>query len=51
MFPADHVVESATDLNSTNWQIVPQTPAYADGVYELTVPTTNSAQFFRLRPR
>jgi len=46
--PAGYSVESLTDLTSGNWQVVPQSPAYTNGWYELTLPVTNGVQFFRL---
>ena len=46
---AGYSVEGVADLTSTNWQAVPQSPAYTNGWYELTLPATNGAQFFRLR--
>ena len=46
---ADYSVESAADLTSTNWQTVSQSPVLTNGWYELTLPATNGAQFFRLR--
>jgi hypothetical protein len=49
MFPPVYTVESATDLAGTNWQTLPQTPAGTNGWYDLTLPATNGAQFFRLR--
>ena len=49
MFPADYDVVSAPDMTATNWQLVPKLPAYTNGWYDVSLPTTNGVQFFRLR--
>ena len=51
MFPANYYVESSTDLTPRSWRTVPATPAYSNGWYHVTLPTTNGVQFFRLRQR
>ena len=51
MFPANYYVESSTDLTPRSWRTVPANPAYSNGWYHVTLPTTNGVQFFRLRQR
>ena len=48
MFPANYDVESSTDLTPGSWHLVPGSPAYSNGWYQVTLPTTNGVQFFRL---
>lgn len=45
---ASYDVESSTEIGVGNWQVVPQSPVYSNGWYQLTLPTTNNIQFFRL---
>ena len=47
MFPANYEVESSADMIS--WQPANTSPVYSNGWYHVTLPTTNSNQFFRLR--
>ena len=49
MFPANYDVESSTDL--AGWQPAPASPAYSNGWYHITLPTTNGVGFFRLHKR
>jgi hypothetical protein len=48
MFPANtnYQVESSSDLSS--WRTVPANPAYSNGWFHVTMPTTNTVEFFRL---
>lgn len=46
---ANYDMETSTDLKSNNWHIVSQSPVYSNGWNQVTLPTTNSIQFFRLR--
>ncbi len=46
MFPANYDVESSTDL--TGWLPAPTAPTYSNGWFQVTMPTTNGMQFFRL---
>jgi len=48
---AHYDIESSSDLNSGRWQVVPQSPVLSNGWNQITLPTTNSSQFFRLRQR
>lgn len=49
MFPPAYGVESATDLGVGNWSVIPQAPTGSNGWYQITLPATNTAEFFRLR--
>ena len=49
MFPANYDVESSTDLSG--WRPAPASPAYSNGWYHITLPTTNGVGFFRLHKR
>ncbi len=51
MFPADPTiaVEGSTDLTPDGWHVLPTSPVYNQGWYNVTVPATNGMQFFRLR--
>jgi hypothetical protein len=48
MFPANYDVESSADLTPSGWHPVSAVPAYSNGWYYVTLPTTNGVQFFRL---
>jgi hypothetical protein len=48
MFPANYELESASDLGGGNWLAVPASPVYSNGWYQVTLPTTNNLEFFRL---
>lgn len=43
------VAQAVADLTSTNWTAIAESPNVTDGKYALTVPLTNSQQFFRLQ--
>lgn len=49
MFPPAYGVESATDLGVGEWSVIPQAPTGSNGWYQITLPATNAAEFFRLR--
>ena len=51
MFPANYEVESSTDLTPQGWHPASATPAYSNGWYHVTLPTTNGVEFFRLHKR
>jgi len=51
MFPAIYDLESSSDLAAGSWRTIPASPAYRNGWYQLTLPATNNAEFFRLRRR
>jgi hypothetical protein len=42
-------LQSSTNLPSTNWVVVPQSPVLTNGTNIVTFTPTNPAQFFRLR--
>ncbi len=48
MFPANtnYQVESSSDLN--NWHTAPVSLTYSNGWFHVTLPTTNTVEFFRL---
>jgi hypothetical protein len=48
-FPVGYGLETCGDITRTNWQVVPQHPAYTNGWYQLDFTPTGSVQFFRLR--
>jgi hypothetical protein len=48
-FEPEFVLESSTNLASTNWLPVPQTPMQIKGSTSVTLPATNDALFFRLQ--
>jgi arabinan endo-1,5-alpha-L-arabinosidase len=48
-YGAGFVLQGAEQLGAAAWSTTTIAPAVADGVYQLTVPKTNGAQFFRLR--
>jgi hypothetical protein len=48
-FASEFVLESNTNLASTNWLSVPQTPVLTNGTTSVTLPATNDALFFRLQ--
>ncbi len=47
-FAPEFILESNTNLASTNWLAVPQTPVPANGSETVTLPATNDDLFFRL---
>ena len=47
-FNQEFILESNTNLISTNWLAVPQTPAPINGLETVTLPATNNDSFFRL---
>ena len=47
-FEPEFVLESNTNLISTNWLAVPQLPVPANGSMTVTLPATNDDLFFRL---
>jgi hypothetical protein len=50
MFPANYTLECTTNVNGSNtWVTAPWPAAFSNGWFNLSVPTTNSSQFFRLR--
>jgi hypothetical protein len=49
MFPDNYDVESSTDL--AGWRPTAASPAYSNGWYRVTLPTTNAVEFFRLHQR
>ena len=51
MFPPAYDVEAAPAIDSAAWAVLPQSPVYTNGWYDLDVPATNAAQFFRLHKR
>lgn len=48
MFPANYNLESASNLDSGSWTVLPDIPLYTNGWYQVTVPATNDLEFFRL---
>jgi hypothetical protein len=46
---SDYILEGTTDLSAPQWQPVAGSPAVQDGFYQLNLPITESATFFRLR--
>jgi hypothetical protein len=49
MFPPNYNLVGSADLASGNWLTVPGSPAYTNGWYQITLPATNGARFFRLQ--
>jgi len=47
-FEPEFILESNTNLISTNWLAVPQTPVPTNGSMTVTLPATNDDLFFRL---
>jgi hypothetical protein len=47
-FEPEFILESNTNLISTNWLAVPQLPVPANGSVTVTLPATNDSLFFRL---
>jgi len=45
----EFVLESSTNLASTNWLAVPQAPMLTNGSTSVTLPATNDTLFFRLQ--
>jgi hypothetical protein len=48
-FAPEFVLESNTNLASTNWLAVPQAPVLTNGSSSITLPATNDTLFFRLQ--
>jgi hypothetical protein len=48
MFPAIFGLATSTDLTSNNWHVITTSPTYSNGLYNITLPATNDAQFFKL---
>lgn len=46
---SDYILEGTTDLSAPQWQPVAGSPTVQDGFYQLNLPITESATFFRLR--
>lgn len=44
----DPVLQENSNLRSTNWVNVTNPPVFSNGVYSVTLPATNPAEFFRL---
>lgn len=42
-------LESTADLNTPDWQYIPDLPTFTDTTQTLTIPTTATTRFFRLR--
>lgn len=49
--PPNGRLERTTAISETNWQAVPNAPVFTNGYYEVNLPATNEAEFFRLRRR
>jgi hypothetical protein len=48
VFDMEFVLESNTNLASTNWLVVPQAPMPTNGSATITLPVTSDDLFFRL---
>jgi hypothetical protein len=49
-FPsAGYILESSTGLNATSWRPTDTVPVNKNGQWEVTMPTTQSQGYFRLR--
>jgi hypothetical protein len=48
-FAPEFVLESNTNLASTNWLAMPQAPVLTNGSSSITLPATNDTLFFRLQ--
>jgi hypothetical protein len=48
MFPAIYTLATSTDLTSNDWHVLTISPTYSNGLYNITLPATNDAQFFKL---
>jgi len=48
VFSPEFVLESNTDLASTNWVVVPQLPVPTNGSLIITMPANDDDLFFRL---